>query len=124
MKSATSFVTSIVAVVGLGFGGLHAVEAQLARLVPNLHMPSLPAGVPGLKPGVATKTKTATGLGVVAKSTAVGLGLYAGNEVANKVGDSLPGSTGIIRQTPGDCYVETPEGNVHMSCDAAKAYGQ
>jgi hypothetical protein len=131
MRGLTTFFVGIAAVVGLGANGLHALEGQLHKLIPGISVPNLPVKVPPMArtqaaPVVAPvakesgKGKAKTIAGGATKAIPFVAGAAAGSELADHFGEQMPGNTGMISQTPGDCYTETNGGYQHVPCSDAK----
>lgn len=120
-----------VGVVSLGFGTLSAFTGFVKDLVPGIHAPVKP---PSALVKKASKVEGAKGFaGGVGRVIPAVAGLWAGNEVTNKYGNTiddtlepiLPGEGGgVIKQpdsdAPGACYTESSEGIKHVDCKNLK----
>ena len=126
MKGLTTFVASVAAVIGLGSSGLHAIEAQLGKLVPGISMPRLPSTVPSFK---RAPTQAPVAAPVPAPATEAGEASKAKALVDSPLGKATAVGAGIAvselvvplqMNKSGECYTETIDGIQHVPCDQAK----
>src|SRR4051794_3840635 len=124
MKGLTTFVASVAAVVGLGSSGLHAIEAQLGKLLPGISMPRLPSTVPtsSLR---RPATQVPVAAPVPAPATAAGETSKAKALVSSSLGKATAVGAGIAvselvvplqMNKSGKCYTETIDGIKHVPC--------